>query len=635
MRKTRIAFALLLAVFLTLSVSISHADEVSQVRAAIAAKQAQWQAGETSMTPLSPAERRARLGLVKSSLPVGAEMMVMAEPPIVGAPPSLDWRNNSGNFVTPVRNQGGCGSCWAFATTAALESAVLRAENTPGVDLNLSEQVLVSCGSSGGHDAGSCAGGVIQYASNYIRDTGLPLESCYPYTGTDGSCGSACGTYNTATYTITSWADVTGTSPTVSAIRDALVSYGPLVTTMDVYDDFFSYVSGVYTHTTGDYAGGHAILIVGYNDAGQYFIVKNSWGASWGESGYFKIAYSELGTVVNFGDYTLRYTGSSCSYFVTPSNQSLSYPAGSGSVTVATQSNCAWTAVSNAAWITVTSGASGTGNGTVNYSATANTGAKSRSGTLTIAGKTFTVTQAGVPPTVIFTSPANGATGVPVGQTFTVTFSESMNSASVLNYSNYSYSTPSGGTTTLSSATGSLTYNSQSNQLSYTPSTSLTSGTTYTVTISTGVTDDEVVNMASTYTWSFTTAGTPPVTSSGSSGGGGGGGCFIATAAFGSALEPRVVTLREFRDVYLLPSHSGRAFVELYYTLSPPMADVIAADEGLRTGVRAVLAPVVTASETLLGAGRETVGLLGWLGAAVFLFCGAGRGSRRDDMPPR
>ena len=283
MRKTRIGVAFLLAVFLTLSVSISHADEVSQVRAAIVAKQARWQAGETSMTQLSPAERRARLGLVKASLPVGAEMMVMAEPPVVGAPPSLDWRSNGGNFVTPVRNQGGCGSCWAFATTAALESSVLRAANTPGVDLNLSEQVLVSCGTSGGTDAGSCSGGVIQYASNYIRDTGLPLETCYPYTGTDGSCGSACGTYNTSTYRIVSWADVTGTSPTVSAIRDALVSYGPLVTTMDVYDDFFSYVSGVYSHTTGDNAGGHAVLIVGYNDAGQYFIVKNSWGQD-GES---------------------------------------------------------------------------------------------------------------------------------------------------------------------------------------------------------------------------------------------------------------------------------------------------------------------------------------------------------------
>lgn len=283
MKKTRIGAALFFAACIFLAASLSLADEISQVRSAILARQANWQAGETSMTLLSPAERRARLGIVKPSLPVGAEMMAMADPPIVGAPASLDWRSNGGDFVTPVRNQGGCGSCWAFAATAALESSVLRAQNTPGIDLNLSEQVLISCGVSGGHDAGGCGGGTIypSYASDYIRDTGLPLETCYPYTATDGSCGSACGTYQSATYQIASWAYVATSSPTVSAIRDALVSYGPLATTMDVYEDFYSYTTGVYSYATGAYEGGHAVLIVGYSDAGQYFIVKNSWGAGW------------------------------------------------------------------------------------------------------------------------------------------------------------------------------------------------------------------------------------------------------------------------------------------------------------------------------------------------------------------
>jgi len=617
MRKTRLGLTLLIAALLALCASVARADEVSQVRAAIAAKQARWQAGETSMTRLSPEERRARLGLIR---PVGltaiaaGEVVVAAEPIVGAAPSGFDWRSIGGqNFVTPVRNQGGCGSCWAFATAAALESSTLRSNNTPGLNLDLSEQVLVSCGTSGSNDAGSCSGGVIQYASDYIRDTGLPLETCYPYTATDGTCGSACGTYNTDTYRIASWAYVTTTSPTVSAIRSALLNYGPLVTTMDVYEDFYAYSSGVYTYTSGALEGGHAVLIVGYSDAGQYFIVKNSWGSGWGESGYFKIAYSQLDTVVDFGDYTLRYKGASCSYLTTPDSQSFASTGGSGSVDVWTQSGCSWSASSNVVWATTSAGGSGE-SGSASFSVQANTGAKARTGTLTVAGRTHTITQAGMPPTITGRSPASGATGVDPSTTITVNFSETMNPATI---HASSFRLTQGG----SAVSGTVSPGSLSG--TFTPSSSLTPGTTYTVTVTTAVQDDDVVALASENSWSFTTAGTPPVTGSG--GGGGGGGCFIATAAFGSALEPRVVALREFRDLYLLPSTSGRVFVELYYALSPPLADRVAADENLRAAARAVLAPVADASDALLGAGSRTVGIFGWLGAAVILLCGIGR----------
>jgi len=628
MRKTRIAVAFLVAISVVFAASLSLADEVSQVRAAIAAKQARWQAGETSMTRLSPEQRQARLGLIKptglTGLLAGAEVVV-AGPYVSAAPSGFDWRNAGGeNFVTAVRNQGGCGSCWAFATTAALEASTLRSNNTPGAPLDLSEQVLVSCGSSGGNDAGSCSSGYINRASDYIRDTGLPLETCYPYTATNGSCGSACGTYQTVTNLIQSWSWVTTDSPTVSAIRGALLNYGPLVTTMEVYSDFDTYLSGVYTHTSGTYRGGHAVLIVGYSDSGQYFIVKNSWGTDWGESGYFKIAYSELSSAVEFGYFTIAYKGTACSYLVSPSSQSFTSAGGSGTVDVWTQSSCSWSVTSNVGWMTTSS--SGTGeSGSASFSVQANTGAKARTGTLTIAGRTHTVTQAGTPPSITNRNPTSGATAVAVNTPITLDFSETMNPATI-HASSFRLTQGS------SAVPGSVNPGTLSATL--TPSGSLTPGTTYTVTVTTAVQDDEGVALASENSWSFTTAGAPPVTS-GSSGGGGGGGCFIATAAFGSALEPRVVTLREFRDVYLMPSHSGRAFVEIYYAVSPPLADVIAADEGLRTGVRAVLAPVVAASETLLGAGREAAGFMGWLGAAVILLCGAGRGSRRHGKPVR
>lgn len=279
-----------------------------------------------------------RLGLVKSNAPPSATAApdTFSSAITTATPPDFDWRNFNGqSFVTPVRNQGNCGSCWAFATTAALESNVMIAT---GKNADRAEQILLSC--SG---AGSCNGGYIQYASDYIRNTGLPPESYYPYTAANGTCGNAISGWQNNTSFITSWHYAGGTtSPTVDQIKNELITYGPLVTTMDVYSDFYYYNGGVYKYTTGTLQGGHAILIVGYDDVGQYFIVKNSWGSGWGESGYFRIAYSELSSIVYFGDWTIAYYTDT-----TPPSITVSSPNGSESWEAGTSKTIRWSYTGN------------------------------------------------------------------------------------------------------------------------------------------------------------------------------------------------------------------------------------------------------------------------------------------------
>ncbi len=289
--------------------AFAYAGNVAEVQSAIEAYGARWVAGETSISRLSAEEKQHTLGLTLPVLPKGtASVRTFTQAQTLALPSSLDWRDNGGNFVTPIRDQETCGSCWAFASIAALEAVTLIANDTPGVNLDLSEQVLISCGPNN-----SCStGGSINEAADYLEDTGAPLESCYYYTSTEGSCGNACSSRFTDTYKITGWSWITTTSATVDALKNALNTYGPLVTTMDVYGDFENYVSGVYSHVTGVLKGAHAVLLVGYDDPGQYFIVKNSWGTNWGqgEGGFFKIAYSQISNQVNFGDYTIAYSSS-------------------------------------------------------------------------------------------------------------------------------------------------------------------------------------------------------------------------------------------------------------------------------------------------------------------------------------
>ena len=460
MTKGRNFFALLSGLFFISffsSSALASPEELATVQERIQSSGAKWQAAETSISQLPAEQRRMHLGLVKgsSSIPAGAPAPAATAATKAPAtlPATLDYNvpapGNTYGYVTPIRDQGNCGSCWAFGTTAALESQYLMSTNGAGWTTlypnGLATQILLSCSS-----AGTCNGGYHDQASQYIQSTGLPPYSCYPYTelnwngGPDTPCAdAACSFWQSQTYSIKGWEYVSPETATTaanattlaSALESYLDTYGPLVTTMDVYTDFFYYSAGIYSFTgpgiknvnghqfQNVIEGGHVIEIVGYNHAGQYFIVKNSWGTGWGTTdpnvgtktpptvttrGFFLIAYSQLAQMTEaqtgdiyggpeFGWYSIAYTGYSqdpCTYSLSSNSAFLTYSGGNASVGVISPTECAWPAVSNVSWISIVSGAKGTGDGTVTYSVAANNTTTQRVGTLTIAGQTFTVTQA-------------------------------------------------------------------------------------------------------------------------------------------------------------------------------------------------------------------------------------------------
>jgi len=225
------------------------------------------------------------LGWLPEDIPEDARVT-----PIVSAalPTHFDWtQKDSQNWITSVKNQGGCGSCVAFSAVGALEGQLKIQANNPSWNIDLSEQHLFSCG------GGTCSGGwYISAALNYLQQYGTPDEACSPYQGGSGSCSNSCPNWQTRAYKISSWNWVLNDP---SAIEAAVMN-GPVVAGFTVYTDFFSYNGGVY-HYDGHspLAGGHAIVIVGYDSNERYWIVKNSWGTNWGEHGYFKIGFGEAG----------------------------------------------------------------------------------------------------------------------------------------------------------------------------------------------------------------------------------------------------------------------------------------------------------------------------------------------------
>jgi len=238
----------------------------------------------------------------------GSSGTFMKLPENVKVPDSVDWRELGA--VTPVKNQGQCGSCWAFSTTGSLEAAHYRLTKKL---VSLSEQQLVDC--SGKYHNQGCNGGLMDNAFQYVKDNGgLDTEDSYPYHAHAEKChfkkqtvGSKCSGF------------IDVKSGDEEALKQAIATAGPVSVAIDATEDkFMLYKEGIFVDdgcANGPDDLDHGVLVVGYgtnetmrgDGPSDYWIVKNSWGPEWGESGYVRMArnFNNMCGVATAGSYPL------------------------------------------------------------------------------------------------------------------------------------------------------------------------------------------------------------------------------------------------------------------------------------------------------------------------------------------
>jgi len=230
----------------------------------------------------------------------------------VAIPFKFDWRNYKGkDWITYVKDQGSCGSCWAFAAIGVVEAAYNIQNGDPNLDLDLAEQYLVS-------DClldKNCCGGTTHNALNYLRNDGVPDEQCMPYWDgyscscfggqcsafcsysgpgqcSDYTCGDRCDDWDERLTTVQDYERVGAFTNPISkrGIKESIIENGPHTAYMQINGYFDE--DGIYKCTNPTYVN-HAVVIVGYNDFERHWIVKNSFGSHWQDDGYFNVGYGQ------------------------------------------------------------------------------------------------------------------------------------------------------------------------------------------------------------------------------------------------------------------------------------------------------------------------------------------------------
>jgi cathepsin B len=211
-------------------------------------------------------------------------------------PASFDARKQWPESIHPIRDQQRCGSCWAFAASEVLSDRFGIASQGKS-EAVLSPEDMVSCDQT---DMG-CQGGMLSNAWNYLKNTGIVTDKCFPYTAGSGSpatCETKCVDGETfQKYKSKDAYQITG----IDNIKKEIFTSGPVETGFKVYKSFMSYTSGVYQRHWWEFwdtfEGGHAVKIIGWGSENgvDYWLVANSWGTTWGEQGFFRIKQGDCG----------------------------------------------------------------------------------------------------------------------------------------------------------------------------------------------------------------------------------------------------------------------------------------------------------------------------------------------------